>query len=208
MKLQKIAEEDGASVEVIDLRSLIPLDKEAILASVKKTGKVLIVHEDKVFAGFGGEMAAQITDEAFEYLDGPVKRVGSKFTPVGFNRILEKRPFCPNTEKILDAARGSAGILILKTHDSCEKDRHRIQFQYPENLQGCQKNYGCIRRTARREMVNVEEITAEKFLSFDNLICGTATWFDGELPNHWDEFVPDLEDMDLKGKTIALFRTG
>ncbi len=101
---QKIEEEDGASVEVIDLRSLIPLDREAILTSVKKTGKALIVHEDKVFGGFGGELAALITDEAFEFLDGPVKRVGSTFTPVGFNRILEAA-ILPNTEKILTAAR-------------------------------------------------------------------------------------------------------
>ena len=101
---QKIAEENGVSVEVLDLRSLIPLDTEAILASVKKTGKVLVVHEDKVFSGFGAEIAAQITDEAFEYLDGPVKRVGSTFTPIGFNRILEAA-ILPNTEKILAAAR-------------------------------------------------------------------------------------------------------
>jgi 2-oxoisovalerate dehydrogenase E1 component len=95
-----IAKATGADVEVIDLRSLIPLDKEAILNSVKKTGKVLIVHEDKVFGGFGGEIAALITEEAFEFLDGPVKRVGSTFTPVGFNRILENA-ILPNTEKIL-----------------------------------------------------------------------------------------------------------
>ncbi len=100
----KIAEEDGAGIEVIDLRSLIPLDKDAIMASVKKTGKVLVVHEDKVFSGFGAELAAQITDEAFEYLDGPVKRLGSTFTPVGFNRILETA-ILPNTEKVLQAAR-------------------------------------------------------------------------------------------------------
>jgi len=62
--------------------------------------------------------------------------------------------------------------------------------------------------SAKVEMVNVEEITAEQFARFDNLICGAATWFDGELPNHWDEFVPDLEELDLKGKTIALFGLG
>lgn len=101
---KKIAEEDGASVEVIDLRSLIPLDRETMLDSVKKTGKVLVVHEDKVHSGFGAEIAAQITDEAFEYLDGPVKRVGSTFTPIGFNRILEAA-ILPNTAKILAAAR-------------------------------------------------------------------------------------------------------
>lgn len=58
------------------------------------------------------------------------------------------------------------------------------------------------------EMVNIEDITAEKFLAFDKMICGAATWFDGELPNHWDEFVPELEDMNLKKKTIALFGLG
>jgi 2-oxoisovalerate dehydrogenase E1 component len=100
-----LEKEDGASVEVVDIRSLIPLDKEAIFESVKKTNRVLIVHEDKVFSGFGAEIAAIITDEAFEYLDAPVKRVGSTFTPVGFNRILEKA-ILPDTQRILDAARG------------------------------------------------------------------------------------------------------
>lgn len=96
--------EQGYSVEVIDLRSLLPLDTETIINSVKKTGKVVIVHEDKVFSGFGAEVAATIADEVFEYLDGPVKRVGASFTPVGFNRILENA-ILPNTEKITKAIR-------------------------------------------------------------------------------------------------------
>jgi flavodoxin I len=58
------------------------------------------------------------------------------------------------------------------------------------------------------EQVNAETITEEKFLSFDNLILGVPTWFDGELPNYWDEFVPALEDLDLKGKTVAIFGNG
>ena len=62
----------------------------------------MVVHEDKVFGGFGGEIVSMISDEAFEYLDGPVKRVGSTFTPVGFNRILEKA-ILPNSEKIYQA---------------------------------------------------------------------------------------------------------
>ena len=78
---------------MIDIRSLIPLDKEAIFESVKKTSKALVVHEDKVFSGFGAELAAMIGEEMFRYLDGPVQRVGSTFTPVGFNPILEKK-FC------------------------------------------------------------------------------------------------------------------
>ncbi len=96
---EKIAKDTGASVEVIDLRSLLPLDTETIVTSVKKTGKALIVHEDKVFSGFGGEIASQIGELAFEYLDGPVRRIGSTFTPVGFNRILENA-ILPNTDRI------------------------------------------------------------------------------------------------------------
>ena len=100
----RIAEETGKSIEVIDIRSLVPLDKESILASVKKTGRVLVVHEDKVFGGFGGEIAAMISNEAFEHLDAPVRRVGSTFTPVGFNRILEKA-ILPDQERIYVAAK-------------------------------------------------------------------------------------------------------
>jgi flavodoxin I len=58
------------------------------------------------------------------------------------------------------------------------------------------------------DMLNVEKVTPEEFLQYDNLICGTATWFDGELPNHWDEFIPELEEMNLKGKRVALFGLG
>ena len=99
---EKIAAEKGLQIEVIDLRSLIPLDKETVLASVRKTNRALVIHEDKVFSGFGGELVAMITEEAFESLDAPVKRVGSTFTPVGFNRILEKA-ILPNTDKIYKA---------------------------------------------------------------------------------------------------------
>lgn len=100
----KTLEEEGYSAEVLDLRSLIPLDKEAVLNTVKKTNRALVVHEDKVFAGFGAELVALITSEAFEYLDAPVKRVGSTFTPVGFNRILE-RAILPNKDLIYTAAK-------------------------------------------------------------------------------------------------------
>jgi len=100
-KLEK--ENSGISVEVIDLRSIAPLDEETVLKSAKKTGKVLVVHEDKIFGGFGGELSALITEKAFEYLDAPVKRVGSTFTPVGFNRILEKA-ILPGEDRIYNAA--------------------------------------------------------------------------------------------------------
>ncbi len=100
---EKIAKELGKEVEVIDIRSIIPLDKESILRSIRKTNRVLVVHEDKVFAGFGGEIAAIIADEAFAFLDAPVKRVGSTFTPVGFNTILE-RAILPDQDRIFRAA--------------------------------------------------------------------------------------------------------
>ena len=98
-------EKEGRSVEVLDLRSLVPLDHAAIEASVAKTNRVLVAHEDKVHGGFGGEIASQIQERLFPYLDAPIGRVGSTFTPVGFNRILE-RAILPNTEK---AARKAAG---------------------------------------------------------------------------------------------------
>ena len=101
---ERLEKEGGWKVEVIDIRSLIPLDKEAIFESVKKTSKALVVHEDKVFSGFGAELAAMISGEMFRYLDGPVQRVGSTFTPVGFNTILEKE-ILPDEAKIYEAAR-------------------------------------------------------------------------------------------------------
>ena len=101
---EQLEKESGWKVEVIDIRSLIPLDKEAIFESVKKTSKALVVHEDKVFSGFGAELAAMIGTDMFRYLDGPVQRVGSTFTPVGFNPILEKE-ILPDEAKIYEAAK-------------------------------------------------------------------------------------------------------
>lgn len=82
------AEALGASVEIIDLRTLVPWDKEAVLASIRKTGKILIVHEDILFGGFGAEVAAVIAAEGFAYLDGPVERIGAPSTPVPFSTDL------------------------------------------------------------------------------------------------------------------------
>jgi 2-oxoisovalerate dehydrogenase E1 component len=104
LKAAEKLQEEGISVEVLDLRSLVPMDEEAILATTKKTNKVLVVHEDKIHGGFGGEVASFIMENAFEYLDAPVRRVGSTFTPVGFNPILEKA-ILPNTERIYDAVK-------------------------------------------------------------------------------------------------------
>ncbi|HEY7112176.1 MAG TPA: thiamine pyrophosphate-dependent enzyme [Thermoanaerobaculia bacterium] len=99
---------EGKSVEVIDLRSLVPLDLDAVVRSVRKTNRLLVAHEDKVHGGFGGEIASQVQEAAFPWLDAPVGRVGSTFTPVGFNRILE-RAILPSTEKVLAAAKGVLG---------------------------------------------------------------------------------------------------
>jgi len=100
----KALEKEGKSAEVLDLRSLVPMDLDAIKKSVQKTNRVLVAHEDKVHGGFGGEIASQIQEHVFEWLDAPIGRVGSEFTPVGFNRVLE-RAILPNTEKVLAAAR-------------------------------------------------------------------------------------------------------
>jgi len=100
----RLEKEENRSLEVIDIRSLIPLDKATIFESVKKTSKVLIVHEDKVFSGFGAELAAMIGSEMFQYLDAPIQRVGSLFTPVGFHPKLEKA-ILPDEERIYKAAK-------------------------------------------------------------------------------------------------------
>ena len=104
LEASQVLESEGYSIEVIDLRSLSPLDEETILQSIEKTHRVVIAHEDKVFGGFGGELAALIASKAFTWLDAPIERVGSEFTPVGFNRILE-RAVLPNTEKVLKTIR-------------------------------------------------------------------------------------------------------
>jgi 2-oxoisovalerate dehydrogenase E1 component len=104
LEAAQILETEGRSIEVIDLRSLSPLDEETIIESVKRTHRVVIAHEDKVFGGFGGELAALIASKAFAWLDAPIIRVGSEFTPVGFNRILEKAVL-PNSEKVLQSIR-------------------------------------------------------------------------------------------------------
>jgi len=100
---QKLAKE-GHEVEVIDLRTIKPWDFEAVAASVKKTGKVLIVHEDHITQGFGAEIAATIADRLFEWLDAPVRRVGALDVPVAFSRVLEKA-ILPQEADVLEALR-------------------------------------------------------------------------------------------------------
>jgi 2-oxoisovalerate dehydrogenase E1 component beta subunit len=95
---------DGASVEVIDLRSLVPLDREAILASVRKTSKVVVLHEATRSCGVGAEVAALIAEEAFEDLDGPVVRVTAPDTPIPFSPPLE-RAILPQLDDVKEACR-------------------------------------------------------------------------------------------------------
>jgi 2-oxoisovalerate dehydrogenase E1 component beta subunit len=98
---------DGVSVEVVDLRSLIPLDRDAILQSVRKTGKILIVHEDTITGGIGAEIAALVSSRAFEYLDAPVRRVASPDTPVPYAPTLEDY-ILPNAGKVAAELRSLA----------------------------------------------------------------------------------------------------
>ena len=81
----------GISIEIIDLRTLLPWDEQTVIRSVEKTGRCLVLHEDTVAGGFGGEIAAVIQEQCFRFLDAPVMRVGSLETPVPFNSTLEKQ---------------------------------------------------------------------------------------------------------------------
>src|SRR6266550_526882 len=100
----KLANEDGLSVEVLDLRTLLPLDDGAIVATVKKTNKVLIVHEDTRTGGIAGEIAARINEQAFEWLDGPIMRVTAHDVPLPYAPTLEDFVL-PQTEDIVKAVR-------------------------------------------------------------------------------------------------------
>ena len=93
-----------ASVEIVDLRTILPWDKQAVLDSVRKTSKVLVLHEDTRTGGFGGEIAATIAEEAFEDLDAPVKRITAPDTPVPFSPVLEKA-FIPQADDVATRSR-------------------------------------------------------------------------------------------------------
>ena len=99
----------GIDAEVIDPRSLQPFDTDTVVASVKKTHRAMIVHEAVRFGGFGGEIAAQIQEEAFDYLDAPVARVGAPFSPVPYSPVLEQQ-YVPNADRIVAEAKRQLGI--------------------------------------------------------------------------------------------------
>ena len=98
---------DGVSVEIVDLRTLVPWDKELVADAVTRTGKVLVVHEDVVTCGFGAEVAAWIASELFEHLDAPVRRVAALDTNVAYEPTLESA-ILPQTADIAAAARALA----------------------------------------------------------------------------------------------------
>jgi 2-oxoisovalerate dehydrogenase E1 component beta subunit len=100
-------EGDGVSVEIVDLRTVMPWDKAAVLESVRKTSKVLVLHEDTRSGGFGAEIAATIAEEAFEDLDAPVKRIAAPDTPVPFSPPLEKA-FIPQVDDVVAGLRDLA----------------------------------------------------------------------------------------------------
>jgi 2-oxoisovalerate dehydrogenase E1 component beta subunit len=100
-------EDDGVSVEIVDLRTVLPWDKAAVLESARKTSKVLVLHEDTHTGGFGAEIAATIAEEAFEDLDAPIKRVTAPDTPVPFSPPLEKA-FIPQVDDVVAGLRNLA----------------------------------------------------------------------------------------------------
>ncbi|MBI4321991.1 MAG: alpha-ketoacid dehydrogenase subunit beta [Chloroflexi bacterium] len=97
-------EKEDISLEVVDLRTLLPMDKEAIYSSVRKTSKAIVLHEDTRTLGVGAEIASLLAEELFEYLDGPVARVAAPDTPVPYASTLEEA-FLPNAENLIAAAR-------------------------------------------------------------------------------------------------------
>jgi pyruvate/2-oxoglutarate/acetoin dehydrogenase E1 component len=99
-----LLEKEGVSAEVVDPRTLLPLDEDVILGSVEKTGGAVIVHEAPVHGGFGGEIAAVLADRGIDFLDGPVKRVGGRFCPIPSSFKMEEY-YLPSVERIIDAVR-------------------------------------------------------------------------------------------------------
>ena len=100
----KDAESDGISVEVVDPRTLQPLDEEALINSVKKTNRCVVAHEAVTRMGFGAEVASVIQYGAFDWLDAPIERVGAKFTPLPFAPVMEE--WCvPHADDVLEAIR-------------------------------------------------------------------------------------------------------
>jgi pyruvate dehydrogenase E1 component beta subunit len=108
LEAAKEAEEDGISVEIIDPRTLQPLDEDALVASVKKTNRVVVAHEAVTRMGFGAEVAAVLQYKAFDYLDAPIERVGAKFAPLAFAPVMEQF-IIPHAADVLAAIKRTVG---------------------------------------------------------------------------------------------------
>ena len=103
----KQLEGEGISMEIVDLRSVMPWDKDAVLESVRKTSKALVLHEDTHTGGFGAEIVATIAEEAFEDLDGPVRRITAPDCPVPFSPVLEQA-YIPQVDDVVNGVRDLA----------------------------------------------------------------------------------------------------
>src|SRR5699024_9329763 len=105
LQAAQVAEEEGTSLEVVDLRSLSPLDLPAITESARRTGRVVVVHEAPTFGGLGAELSARITEDCFYHLEAPVLRVGGYNVPYPPSRLEED--FLPDLDRVLDAVERS-----------------------------------------------------------------------------------------------------
>jgi pyruvate dehydrogenase E1 component beta subunit len=104
IKAAETLEAEGISVEIVDPRTIAPLDIDTILESVRKTGRLVVAHEANLTAGVGAEIAAQVAYRAFDYLEAPIERVAAKDTPVPFSPVLE-REILPDDQDVADAVR-------------------------------------------------------------------------------------------------------
>jgi pyruvate dehydrogenase E1 component beta subunit len=108
LEAAKLAEEEGISVEIVDPRTLQPLDEDSLVASVKKTNRAVVAHEAVTRMGFGAEVAAVLQHKAFDYLDAPIERVGAKFAPLAFAPVMEQY-VVPHADDVLAAIRRTVG---------------------------------------------------------------------------------------------------
>ena len=122
LEAAKTLEAEGIDVEVVDLRTLFPMDEETVLESVAKTNKAILLHEATRTGGIGAEIAAVLSERCFEYLDGPLVRVTAPDTPVPYSPPLEEF-FLPNSEKALPGRPGPRGVLSQAFR---EVRRHRL----------------------------------------------------------------------------------
>ena len=104
MQASKLLELEGIDIDVIDIRTLVPLDEETIFASVRKTGRLVIAEEDNLTGGWGAEVAARVADACLGYLEAPIRRVAAPNTPVPFAPVMENY-YVPSVEKIVTAVR-------------------------------------------------------------------------------------------------------